>query len=144
MSDMSTSRNDTHIATRNVASLPWTPRDVAERLASQMSEYRLQLGRRVVKYREAKSWNQEDLAYHSGLSVRTIQRVERGQHDGRLKTIEKLAEALEVTQAELRGPVPESDDLRPLVEMLSDQVQKLTAQVDRLTRASDEHDAGTG
>lgn len=109
-----------------------------------MSEYRLQLGRRVVKYREAKSWNQEDLAYHSGLSVRTIQRVERGQHDGRLKTIEKLAEALEVTQAELRGPVPESDDLRPLVEMLSDQVQKLTAQVDRLTRASDEHDAGTG
>lgn len=53
MSDMSASKRDTQIATSRVASMSWTPRDMAERLASQMSEYRTQLGRRVVGFREA-------------------------------------------------------------------------------------------
>lgn len=51
-----------------------------------MTSYRQQLGRRVVRFREAKGWNQEDLAYHSGVSNRTIQRIENGQHEGRVKT----------------------------------------------------------
>ena len=76
--------------------MAWTSREVAERLAAQMSSYREQLGRRVVRYREAKGWNQEDLAYHSGVSNRTIQRLERGQHDGRVKTIQALARQLDV------------------------------------------------
>lgn len=123
--------------------MAWTSREVAERLAAQMSSYREQLGRRVVRYREAKGWNQEDLAYHSGVSNRTIQRLERGQHDGRVKTIQALARALDVDESDLRGPPPEEagDDLRPLVSSLAEQVARLSEQIDRLEREQSWRDA---
>ncbi len=52
--------------------------------------------------RLARGWSQEELAARSGVSVRTIQRIENGGRPG-LGTARLLAEALDVTIAEVVG-----------------------------------------
>lgn len=49
----------------------------------------------VRKFRLEKSWTQEQLADISGLSVRTIQRIERGQQPS-LESIKSLAAAFDI------------------------------------------------
>lgn len=44
---------------------------------------------------------QEDLANAAGLSLMTVSRLERGEHDPKLSTLEKLANALGVTVGDL-------------------------------------------
>lgn len=54
-----------------------------------------------IKNRRTKlGWSQEDLARHSGLSARTIQRIEAGQKAG-LESLKSLAAVFEVTVSEL-------------------------------------------
>jgi transcriptional regulator with XRE-family HTH domain len=50
--------------------------------------------------RIAKGWSQEELALHSGISVRTIQRIEAGRKAG-LETLKCLAAVFETTVIEL-------------------------------------------
>lgn len=50
---------------------------------------------RVKKLRTARNWSQEKLAEVSGLSMRTIQRLENGGNAS-IETLQALAEALEV------------------------------------------------
>lgn len=60
-------------------------------------------GCHVRALREARDLTQEQLA-RRGLSWRTVQEIERGRTDPRLSTIAKLAEALDVSLAELLDP----------------------------------------
>ncbi|MEM9619119.1 MAG: helix-turn-helix domain-containing protein [Pseudomonadota bacterium] len=54
----------------------------------------------VHKHRLERGWSQEQLAQHSGLSVRTIQRVERGK-TASLETLKCLAAVFETNVADL-------------------------------------------
>ncbi|MEI7430883.1 MAG: helix-turn-helix transcriptional regulator [Betaproteobacteria bacterium] len=57
----------------------------------------VEFGVRVRKFREKKSWSQEDLAEHSGLHRTYISGVERGVRNPTLEVVAKLAIALDVT-----------------------------------------------
>ncbi len=52
----------------------------------------------IQKLRLQRGWSQEDLAALSGLSVRTIQRLERGQ-PGSLESMKALAAVFDVELA---------------------------------------------
>jgi len=54
----------------------------------------------VRKLRLKRAWSQEQLAQLSGLNIRTIQRIERGQKAG-LESLKALAAVFEVTLEEL-------------------------------------------
>ena len=54
----------------------------------------------IQKRRTDSGWSQEDLALHSGLSVRTIQRAENGKRSS-LETLKCLAAVFETTVSEL-------------------------------------------
>ncbi len=54
----------------------------------------------VQKYRLEKAWSQEELAYHAGVSVRTIQRIESGK-TASLETLKCLAAVLETNVSDL-------------------------------------------
>ncbi|MCK0068230.1 MULTISPECIES: helix-turn-helix domain-containing protein [Kordiimonas] len=54
----------------------------------------------VQKYRLEKAWSQEELAFHAGVSVRTIQRIESGK-TASLETLKCLAAVLETNVSDL-------------------------------------------
>ena len=60
-----------------------------------MAKINQQIGERIRVLREKREWFQRDLAEAAGLPVRTIGRIERGDVDVRISTLEKLANALE-------------------------------------------------
>lgn len=84
----------------------WTPRSAAVSVLLAMEDHRKQAGLRLVRLREERGWNQEDLAHHSGLSVKTISRFENGRHDGRRATIKAITDALKVNESDLLGELP--------------------------------------
>lgn len=53
--------------------------------------------------RLARAWSQEQLAELSGLSVRTVQRIENGDQPS-LETLSALAAVFEVSVADFSGP----------------------------------------
>ena len=55
------------------------------------------MGKRVRKYREAKGWNQSDLAYAVHMSNTTISHIEVGTGHPELNTVINIANALGVT-----------------------------------------------
>ena len=63
----------------------------------------------VRKLRLQRGWTQEDLARFAGLSVRSVQRVERGQH-GSLETMKALAAVFETDVASLGNGGREMSD----------------------------------
>ncbi len=74
----------------------------------------------IRNFRMVRGWSQEQLAEFSGLSVRTIQRVERGQPCG-MESLKSLAAVFEVDINELKkdsdmtGQIPDSSS-SPSVE----------------------------
>lgn len=71
----------------------------------------------IKQLRVQRGWSQEQLAERSGLSVRTIQRIENGRTPG-LNSATALANALQVDVEELSDPrreLPERQDLRGAV-----------------------------
>ncbi|MGJ8559612.1 MAG: helix-turn-helix domain-containing protein [Litorimonas sp.] len=54
----------------------------------------------IKQRRLEKAWSQEELAHHSGLSTRTIQRIEGGQKAG-LESLKCLAAVFETSISEL-------------------------------------------
>ena len=54
----------------------------------------------IQERRTAKGWSQEELALHTGLSVRTIQRIEGGKKAG-LESLKCLAAVFETTVSDL-------------------------------------------
>ncbi|RVU72116.1 helix-turn-helix domain-containing protein [Pantoea dispersa] len=59
--------------------------------------------------RLARAWSQEQLAELSGLSVRTVQRIENGDQPS-LETLSALAAVFEVSISDLSGPDAPGDD----------------------------------
>ena len=70
----------------------------------------------VRKLRLQRSWSQEQLSELSGLSVRTIQRIERGQKAG-LESMKSLAVVFEI----------QVDELQPETEMTQDTLEEENA-----------------
>lgn len=75
----------------------------------------------VQKRRLDKGWSQEELARHSGLSTRTIQRIESGQKPG-LESLKCLAAVLEtsistLTQEQAMTKPNESDSTENMMLM---------------------------
>jgi transcriptional regulator with XRE-family HTH domain len=73
----------------------------------------------IQKLRLQRGWSQEQLAEVSGLSVRTVQRLERGQ-TGSLETLKALAAVFEIDLNRLKEPTmdtplaaPGRPDVRP-------------------------------
>ncbi len=60
-----------------------------------------EIGSKVVQFRKIKNLSQEALAEKSGLNLRTVQRVEKGDTVPRGDTIRRLCTALEIKQEEL-------------------------------------------
>jgi transcriptional regulator with XRE-family HTH domain len=56
---------------------------------------------RIKELRSRKGWSQEELAERSGLSLRTIQRIENGETEPRGDSLTRLAAAFDVTVDEL-------------------------------------------
>lgn len=63
-------------------------------------------GERLQALREQKGWSRETLAYHADVSTKTVERIEKGQVEGRRGTIRALAEALEVDVYSILGEPP--------------------------------------
>lgn len=59
------------------------------------------IGEKISQLRKEKAWSQEDLAERSGISVRTIQRIENNGSKPRPFTLQTLAKALEVEVSRL-------------------------------------------
>ncbi|WP_272149283.1 helix-turn-helix domain-containing protein [Tenacibaculum aiptasiae] len=60
-----------------------------------------QLAKRVKELRTQRGMSQEFLAEESGLSLRTIQRIENGQSNPTGESLKRLANALQITPSEL-------------------------------------------
>ena len=58
-------------------------------------------GERIRKLRRARSWRQIDLAEQSGVHEVHISDLERGTREAGLRTLSKIASALETTLSEL-------------------------------------------
>lgn len=63
----------------------------------------------IQEMRKARGWSQEELAMHTGLSVRTIQRIESGR-PATLESLKCLAAVFETSVAELAREKPEMTD----------------------------------
>jgi transcriptional regulator with XRE-family HTH domain len=74
----------------------------------------------VKRLRQAKEWNQTQLAYHAGLAPSVISQIENGKRDPTARTLRKLAGALEVEVADLfrkgQAQLP-LEDAPPLEEL---------------------------
>jgi transcriptional regulator with XRE-family HTH domain len=89
----------------------------------------------IQKLRLQKGWSQEQLAEVSGLSVRTIQRLERGQ-PGSLESMNALAAVFETDLDRLKEPsmdAPQSD-VRPDEALALAHVRKVRAFYVHLTQ----------
>lgn len=61
----------------------------------------LTLGRNIKKHREKRHWSQEKLSEKADIHVSYVGQIERGMRYPSLKTLFKLADALEVKITEL-------------------------------------------
>lgn len=59
------------------------------------------LGRRIRELRKAKGWRQIDLATHSGVHEVHISDLERGSREAGIRTLQSLAQALDVKLADM-------------------------------------------
>jgi transcriptional regulator with XRE-family HTH domain len=95
--------------------MAWTKRDVAAMFQQMVEARHVEMGRTVARLREAKGWNQLDLAHASGISVGTISRLENGKNEGRSNTVREIARALGVkAQDILPAADPDEGDLSQL------------------------------
>jgi transcriptional regulator with XRE-family HTH domain len=67
----------------------------------------------IQKLRLQRGWSQEQLAEVSGLSVRTIQRLERGQ-PGSLESLKALAAVFEIDLNRLQEPAVDTPQAAPI------------------------------
>lgn len=74
--------------------------------------------------RKRKSWTQEKLADESGLSVRTIQRIESGE-DASLETIRVIAQALGVEISDLFEQISDIDKRNDVIYLSQEQENQI-------------------
>jgi len=66
-----------------------------------MSDLLQNIGNKIRQERQKREWLQRDLSVQTGLPVRTIGRIERGEVDVRIGTLKKIADALGVAISDL-------------------------------------------
>lgn len=71
---------------------------------------------RIAELRRSKGWTQQQLAAESGVTTRTVQRLEAGQ-DSSMDTLTRIAKALEVPVGDLFSLV-EKQEFGEAVESL--------------------------
>jgi putative transcriptional regulator len=59
------------------------------------------VGRKIATLRTAKGWSQQLLADHAEISREHVVRIENGQKELGLRTLERIAAALDVTAKDL-------------------------------------------
>jgi len=69
--------------------------------------------KKIRELRFRRGWTPKDLAGQIGVSVRTVQRWERGSHLPRLETMELLCRALGCSPADLLGDEERRGSRRP-------------------------------
>ena len=79
----------------------------------------------VKSLRQKSNWSQEQLAQLSGLNVRTIQRIEKGERVG-LETLKSLAAVFEITVDDLKGVI--ENKLSPVEDNSKAEVQERQKQ----------------
>ena len=77
----------------------------------------LQLAKKIKALRKQKGLSQELLSEKSQLNLRTIQRIEAGETEARGDTLQRLANALQVSSNDLIYWIEEED--RPFLTMLN-------------------------
>ena len=100
------------------------------RVADQMADYRRRLAERVQHERERKSLSRDDLALRSGVSGKTVKRIEEQKVENpRPVTIRRLADALGIEPEKLRPPVEiEEDQLHRIEDELA-KIKQLLADL---------------
>jgi transcriptional regulator with XRE-family HTH domain len=76
-------------------------RDASQKANVSPRELLAQIGLRVVERRQALDLSQKDLAEKLDIAAPTVSRIEHGQQNITIRTLCKVAEALEMTPAEL-------------------------------------------
>ena len=61
----------------------------------------VQLGKRIRRLRRQRGWTQIDLAVHLGLTRPHVTRIERGDYDVHLSTLQTIARGLGVSMSRL-------------------------------------------
>lgn len=61
----------------------------------------VRFGRRICRIRSQKGWKQIDLSVSTNLSRTHISKIENGRKEAGLRTVEKIANALEISLAHL-------------------------------------------
>jgi uncharacterized Tic20 family protein len=77
----------------------------------------LQLAKKIKALRKQKGYSQEVLSERSELNLRTIQRIEAGETEARGDTLQRLAQALQVSANDLVDYTEEED--RPFLALLN-------------------------
>jgi transcriptional regulator with XRE-family HTH domain len=120
-----------------VSSMGWQPQ-AGPATVLPMAEQDKQAGERLQALRERRGWSRETLAYHADVSTKTVERIEKGQVEGRRGTFRQLAEALEVDEyaivGEPPGPqgVPLSGQLDGVTADFHKRVDMVEAQLNRI------------
>jgi len=74
----------------------------------------LTLAKRIKEARKQLDWSQDCLHEISKVSIKTIQRIEKGGYMPRIKTIEKLSQCLGIEPAEINTLVSSSSNNKPI------------------------------
>src|SRR3954463_3880349 len=90
-------------------------------------------GKKIVDLRIRRGWTQEELADKTGVTVRTIQRIETGATQPRLYTLKALASVLGTEVESLLQPDPATD----LVSQASSAVEQAGAAPDPVPEEQD-------
>lgn len=93
----------------------------------------IDIGSRIRYFRKLKGWSQETLALQADMNPAFLGHLERGLKSPTVKTLEKIASALDISMAELFAvPQPVSDEKDALLAKLHDLLQGLS--VDNLNK----------
>ena len=71
------------------------------------------------KLRHERSWSQEQLAEISGVSARTVQRIEKGEKAG-METLKALAAAFGISSSELQDATAQPKDTQKMSDKILD------------------------
>lgn len=89
----------------------------------------INIGGRIRYFRKLKGWSQETLALQADMNPAFLGHLERGLKSPTVKTLEKIAAALDISMAELFSePQPISDEKEALLTELRDLLQGLSAE----------------
>lgn len=139
-------------------SMAWTTPAQTARFQSAMEEQaRQQLAKRLKELRQYKGWTADELAHQSGVSPRTVSRLETaGVENPRETTLVRLADAFQMDREALAGPrlTPEAMDqaartqldtiegmLRILIRRLPDPAAEIERELQEAVRQAAERAA---